>query len=381
METDEFAAILDAVRTFIRRDVVAAEDEIEETDQIPARLREQAKEMGLFGYMLPEAYGGFEMSESEDVRLAFEFGWTTPAFRSMFGTNNGIAGQVLVNAGTQQQRERWLPGLASGDLVASFALTEPEAGSDPSGLRTKAVRDGDSYVVCGQKRFITNAADADLLMVFARIGDVSDGARGISVFVVPTDAPGVTIGAKDHKMGQRGATSNEVFLDDVRIPADHLVGEVEGEGFGVAMKSLVKGRIHIAAVSVGMAKRLIHECLKHTTTNTQGGTRLADFQLVQAMLAESQAEAMAGEAMVLATARAYDDGSDLTIAPSATKLFCTEMVGRVADRAVQIHGGMGYMRDVPVERFYRDCRLFRLYEGTSEIQKLIIARAMVREFG
>lgn len=380
MESDEFNSILNAVGTFVRKEVVAAEDEIEETDSIPARIREQAKAMGLFGYMLPTEYGGFGMSEYDDVRLAMEFGWTAPAFRSMFGTNNGIAGQVLVTAGTPRQKERWLPGLASGDLVASFALTEPEAGSDPSGLRTKAVRDGEDYLISGQKRFITNAVDADLLMVFARIGDVSEGARNISVFIVPTDTPGVTVGPKDAKMGQRGAASSEVFFDGARVPADHLVGEVEGEGFATAMRSLVKGRIHIAAMSVGMAKRLQYESLKHATTNTQGGTKLSDFQLVQAMLAENDADIRAGESMLLEAARRYDDESDRLVAPSSTKLFCTEMVGRVADRAVQIHGGMGYMREVPVERFYRDCRLFRLYEGTSEIQKLIISKQLVKGF-
>ncbi|KQY50121.1 acyl-CoA dehydrogenase family protein [Nocardioides sp. Root140] len=380
MEPDEFAFVLDAVRTFIRKDVVAAEDEIEESDRIPDRLRDKAKAMGLFGYMIPTEYGGLGMSELEDVRLAMEFGWTTPSFRSMFGTNNGIAGQVLVNAGTEAQKERWLPGLASGDLVASFALTEPEAGSDPSGLRTKAVREGDDYVISGQKRFITNAMYADLLMVFARTGDVTDGTKGISVFVVPTDTPGVTVGPKDAKMGQRGAATSEVFFDNARVPVGNLVGEVEGEGFGTAMRSLVKGRIHIAAMSVGLSKRLIHESLKHATTNTQGGTKLADFQLVQAMLADSEAESFAGECMVLEAARRYDDESDRRIAPSSAKLFCTEMVDRVADRAVQIHGGMGYMSEVPVSRFYRDARLFRLYEGTSEIQKLIIAKQMIRAF-
>lgn len=380
MESTEFTSILDAVRTFIRKEVVPAEAEIEETDKIPARISEQAKEMGLFGYMIPTEYGGLGMTAYEDAHMAMEFGWTTPTFRSMFGTNNGIAGQVLVNAGTELQKKRWLPGLASGELVASFALTEPEAGSDPSGLRTKAVRDGGDYVINGQKRFITNAVNADLLMVFARMGDVSDGAKGICVFVVPTDTPGVAVGAKDAKMGQRGAASSEVFFDNVRVPADHLVGEVEGEGFATAMRSLVKGRIHIAAMSVGMAKRLIHESLNHALSNSQGGTRLADFQLVQAMLAESESEAFAGESMLLEAARRYDDGSDRRIAPSSAKLFCTEMVGRVADRAVQIHGGMGYMREVPVERFYRDARLFRLYEGTSEIQKLIIAKQMIKGF-
>ena len=381
MEPDEFTAVLDAVRTFIRNDLVAAEDEIEENDRIPDRLREKAKAMGLFGYAIPEEYGGLGFSMYEEALLVMELGWTTPAFRSMFGTNNGIAGQVLVNCGTEAQRERFLPGLASGDLVASFALTEPEAGSDPSGLRTKAVRDGDDYVISGQKRFITNAADSDLLMVFARTDDNVGNTLGISVFIVATDTPGVVIGKKDAKMGQRGTTTSEIFFDGARVPAGNLVGEVEGEGFSAAMRSLVKGRLHIAALCVGMAARLIHESLLHATTNSQGGEKLASFQLVQAMLADSEAEAYAGRAMVLEASRSYDDESDRRLAPSSCKLFCTEMVGRVADRAVQIHGGMGYMSEVPVSRFYRDARLFRLYEGTSEIQKLIIAKQMIRTFG
>jgi acyl-CoA dehydrogenase len=381
MEPDEFTSVLEAVRAFVRKEVVAAEDEIEETDKIPDRLRQQAAEMGLFGYAIPEEYGGLGFSMSEEVRLVMELGWTTPSFRSMFGTNNGIAGQVLVNCGTERQKKALLPALASGEQIASFALTEPEAGSDPSGLRTRAVRDGDDYVINGQKRFITNAIWADLLMVFARTGDVSEGARNISVFIVPTDTPGVTIGPKDHKMGQRGAVTSEIFFDDARVPAENLVGEVEGEGFSAAMRSLAKGRLHIAALTVGLADRLIDESLRHATTNGQGGQKLAEFQLVQAMLAESRTEAYAGRAMVLEAARSWDDGSDRRMAPSLCKLFCTEAVDRIADRAVQVHGGLGYMREVPVERFYRDARLFRLYEGTSEIQKLIIAKQMVKGFG
>jgi acyl-CoA dehydrogenase len=380
MEPEEFDSVLDALRTFVRKEVVAAEDEIEATDQIPDRLRQQAAEMGLFGYAIPEECGGLGFSMSEEVRLVIELGWTTPAFRSMFGTNNGIAGQVLVNCGTKAQKQRYLPRLASGELVASFALTEPEAGSDPSGLRTRAVRDGADYVINGQKRFITNAIWADLLMVFARTGEVSEGTKGISVFVVPTDSPGVTIGPRDHKMGQRGAATSEIFFDDVRVPVENLVGEVEGEGFSAAMRSLAKGRLHIAALTVGLANRLIDESLRHATTTTQGGTKLAEFQLIQAMLADSRTEAYAGRAMVLEAARSWDDGSDRRLAPSMCKLFCTEAVDRIADRAVQIHGGLGYMREVPVERFYRDARLFRLYEGTSEIQRLIIAKQLIKGF-
>ncbi|WP_435200775.1 acyl-CoA dehydrogenase family protein [Janibacter sp. GS2] len=378
METSEFESILDAVRTFVEKEVVPAEDEIEETDQIPERIRAAAAAMGLFGYALPEEYGGLGLTMSEEVRLAMVVGRTAPAFRSMFGTNNGIAGQVLVNFGTDAQKEKYLPGLAAGELIASFALTEPDAGSDPSGLRTKAVRDADGYRISGQKRYITNAPQADVFMVFARTGDVSDGTKGISVFAVESGLDGVSVGPADAKMGQKGAHTAEVFFDDVRVGEHELIGGIEGEGFAAAMRSLAKGRLHIGALCVGLAERLVEESLAHATTQTQGGAPIADFQLVQAMLADSKTEAYAGRAMVLEAARTYDDGSDVRMAPSCAKLYCTEMVDRVADRAVQVHGGLGYMQEVKVSRFYRDARLFRLYEGTSEVQRTIIAKQMVR---
>jgi acyl-CoA dehydrogenase len=381
MDNEEFEAVLDAVRTFIRREVVPAEDEIEETDRIPDRLKKQAAEMGLFGYAIPEEHGGMGFSMTEEVRLAMELGWTTPSFRSMFGTNNGIAGQVLVNFGTDEQKQRYLPRLASGELVASFALTESEAGSDPSGLRTKAIRNGDHYVLNGQKRFITNAPDADLFMVFARTDESTEGTKGISVLAVDAALAGVTIGPKDAKMGQRGAVTAEVFFDNVQVHGDDLVGGVEAEGFGAAMRSLAKGRLHIAALCVGLAQRLLHESVTQAAASKQGGRPIAEFQLVQAMLADSQTEMYAGRAMVLEAARAYDDGTDQRLATSSAKLFCSEMVDRVADRAVQVHGGLGYMRSVPVERFYRDARLFRLYEGTSEVQRVIIAKQLLRGAG
>lgn len=378
MENSEFESVLDAVRTFVEKEVVPAEDEIEETDRIPERLRTAAARMGLFGYALPEEYGGLGLTMSEEVRLAMVVGRTTPAFRSMFGTNNGIAGQVLVNFGTEQQQQRYLPGLAAGETIAAFALTEPDAGSDPSGLRTRAEKVGEDYLITGQKRFITNAPQADVLMVFARTGDVRDGMQGISVFAVESALEGVTIGPADVKMGQRGAHTAEIFFDNVRVPRDALIGGVEGEGFAAAMRSLAKGRLHIAATCVGLADRLIDESVAHASTQTQGGAQIASFQMVQAMLADSRTEAYAGRAMVLEAARAYDDGTDTRMAPSCAKLYCSEMVDRVADRAVQIHGGLGYMQEVKVSRFYRDARLFRLYEGTSEIQRTIIARHLVR---
>lgn len=378
MDASEFDAILDAVRSFVEKAVVPAEDEIEANDAIPDSIRTAAADMGLFGYALPQEYGGLGLTMTEEVQLAMVLGRTTPAFRSMFGTNNGIAGQVLVNFGTQEQKEKYLPGLAAGEKVASFALTEPDAGSDPAGLRTKATRDGEGYRISGQKRYITNAPEADVFMVFARTGDVSEGTKGISVFAVEADLPGVTVAPADAKMGQRGAHTAEVYFDDVRVGPESLIGGVEGEGFGAAMRSLAKGRLHIAALCVGLAERLVEESVTHAVNQTQGGTPIAEFQLVQGMLADCRTEAYAGRAMVMEAARTYDDGSDTRTAPSCAKLFCTEMVDRVADRAVQIHGGMGYMQESKVSRFYRDARLFRLYEGTSEVQRVIIAKSMIR---
>ncbi len=378
MDTQDFEDVLASVRRFVREEVMPREDDIEAADEIPVGLRRQARDMGLFGYALPEKYGGLGLSMCEEVRLAFELGYTSPAFRSMFGTNNGIAGHVLLDDGTEAQRDHYLPKLASGEYVASFALTEAEAGSDPSGLTTSAVRDGDSYVISGSKRFITNADTADLFMVFARTDPNEPGTRGISTFVVPAGTPGLTVGTPDAKMGQRGAHTAEVFFDDVRVPADALVGEGEGGGFGTAMKSLSHGRLHISAVCVGLGQRLLDESVSYARTREQSGRAIGEYQLIQGLLADSQTDVYAGRSMVREAARDYDSGEDTKLGPSCSKYFCAEMVNRVADRAVQIHGGMGYMHGVAAERFYRDARLFRIYEGTSQIQQVVIAKRLLR---
>ena len=299
------------------------------------------------------------------------------AFRSMFGTNNGIAGQVLVNFGTDVQKATWLERIASGDVVASFALTESGAGSNPAGLRTRAVRVDDGWSITGEKRFITNAPLADLFMVFART--VTDEGDQIAVFLVPGGAAGVTVGPHDRKMGQEGAWTADVHLDDVRVADDALVGGAVDVGYRAAMTSLAKGRVHIAALAVGQAQRALDESVAYAATVTQGGTPIGDFQLVQAMLADQQVGVLAGRSLVRDTARRFVSGEDRRIGPSAAKLYCTEMAGRVADLAVQVHGGSGYMRDSAVERIYRDVRLLRLYEGTSEIQRLIIGSNLLRE--
>jgi acyl-CoA dehydrogenase len=375
---DDFADILAQVRRFVRDDVVPRENEIMAADRIPDDLRTAAAAMGLFGYAIPQEWGGLGLNLRQDVELAMEFGYTTLALRSMFGTNNGIAGQVLVNFGTDEQKKQWLERIASGDVVASFALTEPGAGSNPAGLRTRARRDGESWVIDGEKRFITNAPVAGLFVVFARTREADPKDPGIAVFLVPADAPGVSVAPKDAKMGQEGAWTADVRFDSVRLPGSALVGGSEEVGYRAAMTSLARGRVHIAALAVGSAQRALDESVAYAAANTQGGVPIGDHQLVQAMLADQYTGVAAGRALVRDAAAAYDSGADRRIAPSAAKLFCTEMAGRVADLAVQVHGGTGYMREVPVERIYRDVRLLRLYEGTSEIQRLIIGGALVR---
>ncbi|GAA1904616.1 acyl-CoA dehydrogenase family protein [Nocardioides lentus] len=375
---DVLADVLAQVRDFVRERVVPREVEIMETDAIPADLRAAAAEMGLFGYAIPQQWGGLGLDLVQDVELAMELGYTSLSLRSMFGTNNGIAGQVLVGFGTDEQREAWLPRLAAGD-VASFALTESGAGSDPAGMRTTATRDDDGgWVIEGTKQWITNAPDADLLVTFARMRPAPETGRGIGVFLVPTTADGVEVAAKDAKMGQEGSRTATVGFSGVRVGPEALVGDDGAAGYRAAMTSLARGRIHLAALAVGTAQRALDESVAFASTATQGGTVVGDFQLVQAMIAEQQTGVLAGRALVRDAARLYVTGEDRRIAPSAAKLYCTEMVGKVADLAVQVHGGTGYMREVPVERIYRDVRLMRLYEGTSEIQKLIIGGGLVR---
>jgi len=374
----EFDELVSLLRGFIRREVMPAEAGIDESDEIPARLIEQAKEIGLYGYALPIEYGGLGLSVEQQVRVAIELGYTSPAFRSLFGTNNGIAGQVLVLAGTDEQRKQWLPRLASGEVVASFALTEPEAGSDPSRLATTARLDGDNWVIDGLKRYITNAPAADVFMVFARTDPQAPPGKGIGVFVVPARTGGVTVAARDHKMGQAGAWTADVAFTGVRVPANALVGEAAQAGYATAMRSLAHGRLTIAGVCVGVSARLVDESVAYAKERTQGGHPIGEYQLIQAMLADSQTEYLAARALVLDAAAQYQAGTDRRMAPSAAKYFASEAVGRIADRAVQIHGGSGYIRGIAVERLYRDVRLFRIYEGTSQIQQLVIARELLR---
>jgi acyl-CoA dehydrogenase len=378
MDPDSFDLLLTTLRRYVAERLRPLEGQVGEEDEVPAAVVAEMKEMGLFGLSIPEEYGGLGLSMSEEVRVALELGRTSPAFRSVFGTNVGIGSQGLVMAGSDAQKAQWLPRIASGEIVTSFALTEPGAGSDSASVATRAVRDGDVYRLSGTKRYITNADKASLFTVMARTGEA--GAKGVSAFLVPADLPGLSIGKPEKKMGQQGAHVCDVNFDEVPVPAANRLGE-EGEGFKIAMRVLDRGRLHIAAVCVGVAERLIVDAVAYASERKQFGKAIADFQLVQAMIADSKTEEMAARALVLEAAALKDAGEGIVLEAAAAKYFASEMVGRVADRAVQIFGGAGYIADYGVERLYRDVRLFRIYEGTSQIQQLVIARETLKRGG
>ena len=373
--------LLDTVARFVRERLVPAEETVAETDEIPPEIVQDMREMGLFGMTIPEEHGGLGLTMEEEALVLMELCRTSPAFRSAIGTTVGIGSQGILIDGTPEQQARWLPRMATGEVIASFALTEPDAGSDAASLRTTAIRDGDHYVVNGTKRYITNAPQASVFTLMARTDPSSRGAAGVSAFVVDAASPGISLGRIDRKMGQKGAHTCDVIFENVRVPAQNLIGLKEGQGFRTAMKVLDKGRIHIAAVCVGVAQRMLDDALRYAMERRQFGQPIAEFQLVQAMLADSRAELYAARSMVIDAARRRDDGLPVSTEASCCKLFASEMCGRVADRAVQIFGGAGYLSEYGIERFYRDVRLFRLYEGTTQIQQLIIARNMIRDAG
>ncbi len=378
-DTETLNQLLDSVNRFVRERLVPAEAVVSDTDDIPEDIVREMKDIGLFGLTVPEEFGGLGLTMEEETEVMFAMGQTSPCFRSLFGTTVGIGSQGIVFDGTPEQKAKYLPRLATGELIASFALTEPEAGSDAASLRTTAIRDGDHYVVNGTKRFITNAPHAGIFTLMARTNPADKGASGVSSFIVERDTPGITIGKPDRKMGHRGAHTADVIFENCRVPATQLMGGQEGQGFKTAMKVLEKGRIHIAAICVGVAERMLRDALAYAMDRKQFGQPIAEFQLVQAMLADSKAEVYAARCMVLDAARRRDLGQNVSTEASCCKMFASEMCGRVADRAVQIFGGAGYMSEYGIERFYRDVRLFRIYEGTTQIQQIVIARNMVRE--
>ena len=382
IDNESFELLLASVQRFVRERLIPAENAVEEHDEVPADIVQDMKDMGLFGLSIPEAYGGIGLSMEQECRVAYEIGHTSLAFRSVFGTNVGIGSQGILMDGTEEQKQTILPKVATGELIMSFALTEPDAGSDSAAVKTRADLDRDHYVLNGTKRFITNAPRAGAFTLMARSD--GPGAGGISAFIVPADLPGLTLGKPDRKMGQRGTKTCDVNMDNVRVPAANIIGGVPGQGFKTAMKVLDRGRLHISAVACGMAQRILDESVAYARQRKQFGKRIGDFQLVQAMLADSQAELYAGWSMVQDCAKRCDgkpspsvSDPDVSMRASCCKLFCTEMVGRVADRGVQVHGGSGYINEFPVERFYRDVRLLRLYEGATQIQQIIIGRELM----
>jgi acyl-CoA dehydrogenase len=378
LDEETLSQFLDTLGKFVDRRLRPLESQVGTEDKIPDDVIEEMKELGLFGLTIPEEYGGIGLNMSEEVAVARVFGHTSPAFRSAFGTNVGIGSQSLVIDGTVEQKQQYLPRMATGEIIGSFCLTEPDAGSDAASVRMTAKKDGDQYVLNGTKRFITNAPSADLFTVFARTDMSEKGSRGVSAFLVDADTPGIDLGPPYNKMGQQGASVCDVIFEDVKVAAGKLIGGEENLGFKTAMKVLDKGRLHISALSVGIAERLIEDSVSYALERKQFGQAIAEFQLIQAMLADSQTECYAASCMVEDTAKRRDAGENVAVLAASCKLFATEMVGRVADRAVQIFGGAGYIEDYGIERFYRDVRLFRIYEGTSQIQQTVIARDMLR---
>ncbi|MGZ8197517.1 MAG: acyl-CoA dehydrogenase family protein [Burkholderiales bacterium] len=378
-DPDTFNALMVTIERFVRERLIPREREVAENDEIPGDLTDDMRRMGLYGLTIPEEYGGLGLTMEEEVLVSMALCKAAPAFRSAIGTNTGIGSVGIVLDGTDAQKRKYLPRLAAGELVGSFALTEPGSGSDAGSLTTSARREGDHYVLNGEKRYITNAPQAGIFTVMARTDARSQDARGVSAFIVERGSPGLTVGKRDRKMGQRGAHTADVTFDNVRVSADNLIGGVEGAGFKTAMKVLDKARLNIAAVCVGAATRILDEALSYSLERRQFGQAIGEFQLIQAMLGDSQAEIYAARSMVLDAARKRDRGEAITLEAACCKLFASEMVGRVADRGVQIHGGAGYMQEYAVERFYRDVRLFRLYEGTTQIQQLVIARNLLKQ--
>ncbi|WP_135465839.1 acyl-CoA dehydrogenase family protein [Crenalkalicoccus roseus] len=378
----EFDAYLDGIRRLVDQRLIPAEPRLEGEETLPQDLTQALREAGLFGISIPARYGGAGLTMEQQVRVMLEVTRASAVYRARFSTTIGLGSQPILYNGTEAQRRAWLPRMASGEATAAFCLTEPEHGSDAGGLATRARREGGEYVLDGVKRYITNARQAQVFIVMARTDPASRDAAGISAFIVPAGTPGLRCGPADRKMGQDGSATCEVFLDGVRVPAENLIGGREGEGFKTAMRGINHARLHVAVTCVGQAQRLLDEALSYALRRRQFGQPLAEFQLVQAMLADSRAEILAARSAVLETARAFDRAGEaqgsLVADIACCKLFASEMVCRVADRAVQIHGGAGYMRGTAVERLYRDVRLFRIFEGASQIQQILIARDMVR---
>jgi acyl-CoA dehydrogenase len=379
---EQLDALLADVRAFVRDCWHPIENKIELLDEVPADIVKELQQRGFFGWSIPQAYGGLGLSTEELIRAAFEISQASVALRARVGTNTGIGSEALVADGTEDQKQRWLPRMATGELTGCLALTEPDAGSEATNVQTTASLQGEHYILNGRKCYITNAPIADVFTVVARTEEGSKGSAGLSAFIVERNTPGLRTGPAYKKMGQAGSPVSDVYFENCAIPTANLIGGKEGVGFKTIMKVLNKQRLHLSALCTGPAIRMLDLAIEHTQKRQQFGQPVGNFQLLQAMVADSQTEIYAAKSMILEAARARDRGEDVALTASMCKYFASEMCGRVADRCVQMFGGAGYIADFsPIERYYRDVRLFRLYEGTSQIHQMNIAKHVLRERG
>jgi len=380
MDPDIFAQFHEQLERYVRERLVPAEADVIAHDGIPDALKQEMVDMGLFGLTMPEQYGGAGMNVSQYIETIHTLSYAMPVYRSIISINIGMVCSALKNAGTPEQKAHWLPRLAAGD-IAAFGLTEPGSGSDSAGLQTSAVRHGNGYVLNGTKRYITNAPYAKLGLIMARTSkeNLPKNAH-VSAFLVPLDTPGVSRGKSDRKMGQPGSHIGDLIFDNVFVPGDALLGGEEGKGFATAMQSLDNGRLSVGAASTGYARRILDTATRYATERKAFGEPIANFQLIQAMLADSYAEIYAAQCMMRDAIAKADSGAKILKEAAAFKMFASEMCGRVADRCVQIHGGAGYLSEYEAERFFRDVRIYRIYEGTTQIMQLVIAKQMLRDF-
>jgi acyl-CoA dehydrogenase len=371
----------DTIRRFVNQELDPISQKVEEEDQIPEDIVQQMRELGLFGLAIPEEYGGLGLGTVGECLVYEELSKTNAAFRSRIGTSNGIGSMGILFDGTEEQKKKYLPKIASGEWTSCFALSEPEAGSDAANIKTTADRHGDHFVLNGLKHFITNGDIADIATVIALTDKDKRTRGGITAFVVEKGTPGFSVGTIERKMGLRGNHTCELIFDNCQVSVAQVIGgePLIGQGFKTAMSVLDKGRLTLGASALGAAQKLLELSIEYAKQRVQFGKPIAQFQSVGNMLADMATEIYAARQMLYHAAWLRDQGKKVIKEASMVKLFCTEMACRVVDNAVQIFGGMGYMKDFPVERFYRDLRLYTLYEGTSEIQRLVIARELTKE--
>ncbi|MFM8543116.1 MAG: acyl-CoA dehydrogenase family protein [Chakrabartia sp.] len=380
MDAEIFDQFIEQLHRYVRERLIPAEKQVLETDLIPDDILDEMRQFGLFGLTMPEEFGGAGMNIQQYVRTIRELSYAMPCYRSITSINIGMVCSALKNGGTEDQKAEWLPRLAAGE-VASFGLTEPGSGSDSAAMQTMAVKSGNGWVLNGTKRYITNSPFANVALIMARTSkEALPKNAHVSAFIVPMDTPGITVGKSDKKMGQAGSHIADIVMEDVKLPADALLGGEEGKGFVTAMQSLDNGRLSVGAAAAGYARRALDSALRYANERKAFGEPIANFQLIQQMLAESEIEIYAAECMLEDAARRADAGENVLRKAASAKVFATEMCGRVVDRVVQIYGGAGYLAEYDAERFFRDARIYRIYEGTTQILQLQIAKHMLREW-